>query len=80
MKMPRTKKAKKEIESILKDELVDSVKKEHQDDDLLMCECQKAFFDKYTEVLYEVGKKYKFTYKRIKEIKAKSEKYLKVLD
>ena len=73
MKMPRTKKAKDLSE--LKDKTI-----VHKDSDILECECQKAFFDKYTEVLYEVGKIYKFTYKRIKEIKAKSDKYLKVLD
>lgn len=73
MKMPRTKKAKDLSE--LKDSKI-----EHKDSDILLCECQKAFFDKYTDVLYEVGKTYKFTYKRIKEIKAKSDKYLKVLD
>ena len=73
MKMPSTKKAKDLSE--LKDKKV-----EHKDSDILECECQKAFFDKYTEVLYEVGKTYKFTYKRIKEIKDKSDKYLKVLD
>ena len=56
------------------------VKKEESVDDILLCKCTKMFFDKYTEQLYEVGKKYKFTYKRIKEIKKKNENYLKVLD
>lgn len=76
--MARTKKVKKE-ESV-DDILTDNKPIKHKDDDILLCECKKVFFDKYTEKLYEVGKKYKFTYKRIKEIKKKNENYLKVLD
>lgn len=72
---------KKKTESVdLVNELTDEKPIKHKDDDVLECECTKVFFDKYTEKLYEVGKKYKFTYKRIKEIKAKNDKYLKVLD
>ena len=75
--MARTKKVKPEsVEEILTDDkpIV------HKDDDILECEITKAFVDKYTDKLYEVGKKVKFTYKRIKEIKAKNEKYLKILE
>ena len=72
---------KKKTESVdLVNELTDEKPIKHNDEDILECECTKVFFDKYTEQLYEVGKKYKFTYKRIKEIKAKNDKYLKVLD
>lgn len=75
--MARTKKVKPEsVEEIL----TDDKPIEHKDDDVLECECTKVFFDKYTDKLYELGKTYKFTYKRIKEIKAKNEKYLKVLE
>ena len=75
--MARPKKVKPEsVEEIL----TDTKPIQHKDDDVLECECTKAFTDKYTDKLYEVGKKYKFTYKRIKEIKAKNEKYLKILD
>lgn len=76
--MARTKKVKKE-ESV-DDILTDNKPIKHKDDDILECECTKVFMDKYTEKVYEVGKKYKFTYKRIKEIKKKNENYLKVLD
>lgn len=76
--MVRTKKVKKE-ESV-EEVLTDNKPIKHKDDDILLCECTKVFMDKYTEQLYEVGKKYKFTYKRIKEIKKKNENYLKVLD
>ena len=78
--MARTKKVKKEESVDLVNELTDNKPIKHKDDDVLECECTKVFFDKYTEQLYEVGKKYKFTYKRIKEIKAKNDKYLRVLD
>lgn len=70
---------KKKVETI-EEVLTDEKPIEHMDSDILECKCKKAFFDKYTEVLYEVGKKYKFTYKRIKEIKAKNENYIEVLD
>lgn len=76
--MARTKKVKKE-ESV-DDILTDNKSIKHKDDDILLCECTKVFMDKYTEKVYEIGKKYKFTYKRIKEIKKKNENYLKVLD
>lgn len=76
--MVRTKKVKKE-ESV-DDILTDNKSIKHKDDDILECECTKVFMDKYTEKVYEIGKKYKFTYKRIKEIKKKNENYLKVLD
>lgn len=73
--------ARKKKESVnLEDVLTDDQPVIHFDDDILKCECLKAFTDKYTEKLYEVGKKYKFTYKRIKEIKAKDEKLIKILD
>lgn len=55
-------------------------KKEYKDSDKLKCEIGKAFTDKYTDKLYEVGKVYEFTYKRVKEIKAKNEKYLKIIE
>ena len=76
--MPRKKKSQIEHE-LLKEVLADEPVI-HKDDDKLNCEILKCFTDKYTDKLYEVGKTYKFTYKRIKEIKAKNEKYLKVLD
>ena len=75
--MTRTKKVKPEsVEEILTDDkpIV------HKDDDILECEITKAFVDKYTDKLYKVGKKVKFSYKRIKEILAKNKKYLKILD
>ena len=78
--MARTKKQKAEVESILKDELTSNEPIMHKDTDELECEVLVAFFDKYTDKLYEVGKKYKFTFKRIKEIKAKNEKFIKVID
>lgn len=76
--MARTKKVKKE-ESV-EEVLTDSKPIKHKDDDVLECLITKVFFDKYTDKIYELGKKYKFTYKRIKEIKKKNENYLKVLD
>lgn len=78
--MARNKKQKTEVESILKDELTSNEPIMHKDTDELECEILVAFFDKYTDKLYEVGKKYKFTYKRIKEIKNKNEKFIKVID
>lgn len=74
------KKAEKKVDVELKETLTDNKPIKHKDDDVLECKCTKAFFDKYTEKLYEVGQTYKFSYKRIKEIKAKNEKYLEVLD
>ena len=78
--MARTKKAKAEVESILKDELTSNEPIMHKDSDKLECEVLVAFFDKYTDKLKKKRKKYKFTYKRIKEIKAKNEKFIKVID
>ena len=73
-------KKKVEIPSTVEEVLTDNEPIEHKDEDILECEITKAFMDKYTEKLYEVGKKYKFSYKRIKEILAKNKKYLKILD
>ena len=79
--MARSKKAKKdEVVSVLKDELTPSEPITYSDKDILKVEVLKAFMDKYTEKLYEVGKTYEFTYKRIKEIKAKNEKLIKVIE
>ena len=75
--MARTKKVKAET---IEETLTDSKPVKHKDEDILSCKIEKCFVDKYTGKLYEVGETYKFTYKRIKEIKAKNEKYLKVLD
>lgn len=76
--MTRTK--KKEVESVLKDVLTSDEPIMHKDSDRLECEVLVAFVDKYTDKLYEVGKKYKFTFKRIKEIKAKNEKFIKIIE
>lgn len=73
-------KKKSQIEHELLKEVLTDEPVIHKDDDILNCEILKCFTDKYTDKVYEVGKTYKFTYKRIKEIKAKNEKYLKVLD
>ena len=66
----------------IKEESVEPKKeiKEYKDTDILKCEIGKAFTDKYTDKLYEVGKVYEFTFKRVKEIKAKNEKYLKIVE
>ena len=77
--MARPRKTKK-VETDIKEVLTDNKPIKHKDDDILECKCTKAFFDKYTEKLYEVGETYKFSYKRIKEIKAKNDKFLEVLD
>ena len=76
--MPRKKKSEI-LHDLLKDVLVDEPVI-HKDDDIIECEILVCFRDKYTNKLYEVGKTYKFTYKRVKEIKAKNEKYLKELN
>ena len=52
----------------------------HKDTDLIPCRIKTCFHDKYTDQLYEVGKVYTFTYKRVKEIKAKNEKYIEIVD
>ena len=71
---------RKKAESVdITEQLTDDKPIEHKDSDILECEITKAFFDKYTDKLYEVGKIEKFTFKRIKEIKKKNEKYIKVL-
>lgn len=70
--MPRLKKTKKEE--------VKAEPKVYFDDEVLTVECLKAFTDKYTDKLYEVGNTYEFTYKRIKEIKAKNEKLIKIIE
>lgn len=71
--MARAKKVKESLEP--KEQV-----KEYKDSDILKCEIGKAFTDKYTDKLYEVGKVYEFTFKRVKEIKAKNEKYLKIIE
>ena len=76
--MPRKKKSEI-LHDLLKDVLVDEPVI-HKDDDIIDCEILVCFTDKYTDEVYEVGKTYKFTYKRVKEIKAKNEKYLKELN
>lgn len=50
------------------------------DDEKLEIEVLKPFFDKYIDKLYEIGKTYILTYKRIKEIKAKNEKLIKIIE
>ena len=70
--MPRLKKTKKEVKKV--------EPKIYFDDEVLTVECLKAFTDKYTDKLYEVGNTYEFTYKRIKEIKAKNEKLIKIIE
>ena len=50
------------------------------DDEILEVEVLKPFYDKYTDKLYEMGETYEFSYKRIKEIKAKNEKLIKLIE
>ena len=73
--MARSKKVKESLEPKNVKEIV----KEYKDSDLLKCKINIAFTDKYTDKLYEVGKEYEFTYKRIKEIKKKNEKYIEII-
>ncbi len=73
--MARTKKAKESLEPKNIKEIV----KEYKDSDKLKCKINIAFTDKYTDKLYEVGKEYEFTYKRIKEIKNKNEKFIEII-
>lgn len=73
--MPRIRKTKKQ--DLHLEELA-SEPKIYKDDDILKCEIGKAFHDKYTDELYEVGKTYNFTYKRVKEIQEKNKEYLKI--
>lgn len=77
--MARPRKTKK-VETDIKEVLTDNKPIKHKDDDILSCKITKCFVDKYTSKLYEVGEIYKFSYKRIKEIKAKNDKFLEVLD
>ena len=70
--MPRVKKDKKK--ELHLDEVVEPTI--HKDSDVLKCEVLKAFHDKYTNELYEVGKIYEFTFKRIKEIQEKHADYI----
>lgn len=72
--------ARKKKSDLLREILTDDVPVVHKDEDIIECEILKCFTDKYTNKVYEVGNIEKFTYKRVKEIKAKNEKYLKVLD
>lgn len=73
--MARSKKVKESLEP--KD--IKEKVKEYKDSDVLKCKVNIAFTDKYTDKLYEVGKEYEFTYKRIKEIKKKNEKYIEII-
>ena len=73
--MARSKKIKESLEPKNIKEKV----KEYKDSDILKCKINIAFTDKYTDKLYEVGKEYEFTYKRIKEIKKKNEKYIEII-
>ena len=71
--MPRVKKEKKK--DLHLDEVVVEPKL-YVDSDVLKCKILKAFYDKYTNELYEVGKIYEFTFKRIKEIQEKHADYI----
>lgn len=50
----------------------------YKDTDVLECVINKAFTDKYTGNLYEVGKTIKFAYARIKEIQDKNKDLIKI--
>lgn len=76
--MARSKKVKESLEPKETKEVKQKVK-EYKDSDILKCKINIAFTDKYTDKLYEVGKEYEFTYKRIKEIKKKNEKYIEII-
>lgn len=79
--MARNKKVKESLEPKETKEIkeVKQKVKEYKDSDILKCKINIAFTDKYTDKLYEVGKEYEFTYKRIKEIKKKNEKYIEII-
>lgn len=79
--MARSKKIKESLEPKETKEIkeVKEKVKEYKDSDILKCKINIAFTDKYTDKLYEVGKEYEFTYKRIKEIKKKNEKYIEII-
>ena len=76
--MARTKKAKKLEETIPLETNSEEVKKQ-DNKEKVECEILKAFTDKYTDMLYEVGKTYKFTLKRIKEIQDKNKDLIKII-
>ena len=76
--MARSKKVKESLEPKETKEVKQKIK-EYKDSDILKCKINIAFTDKYTDKLYEVGKEYEFTYKRIKEIKKKNEKYIEII-
>ena len=79
--MARSKKVKESLEPKETKEVKQTKQKikEYKDSDVLKCKINIAFTDKYTDKLYEVGKEYEFTYKRIKEIKKKNEKYIEII-
>lgn len=76
--MARSKKVKESLEPKETKEIKQKVK-EYKDSDKLKCLVNIAFTDKYTDKLYEVGKEYEFTYKRVKEIKKKNEKFIEII-
>lgn len=75
--MPRVKKEKKK-ELHLDEVVVEPAV--YKDSDVLKCEVLKAFHDKYTNDLYEVGKIYEFTFKRVKEIQEKHDDFIKIIE
>lgn len=73
--MARTKKA-----DIKKSEDISPENKKVNMQEKVECEILKAFTDKYTDMLYEVGKTYKFTLKRVKEIQDKNKDLIKIIE
>lgn len=73
--MTRTKKA-----DIKKSEDISTEPKKVNMQEKVECEILKAFTDKYTDMLYEVGKTYKFTLKRVKEIQDKNKDLIKIIE
>ena len=73
--MARTKKA-----DIKKSEDISPETKKINMQEKVECEILKAFTDKYTDMLYEVGKTYKFTLKRVKEIQDKNKDLIKIIE
>lgn len=73
--MARTKKA-----DIKKSEDISPETKKVNMQEKVECEILKAFTDKYTDMLYEVGKTYKFTLKRVKEIQDKNKDLIKIIE
>ena len=49
-----------------------------KDSDVFVCKVNKTFSDKYTGEIYEEGKEYEFTLKRIKEIQAKNKEFIEI--